>query len=352
MTPIRFLRTSGAVLTALALSLPLAAAAEIAGVSTLTAPAAERGTDLDVTVWYPAGSGGTATSLGDSIFFQGTESLRDAEVAEGPFPLILLSHGAGLGGRPEAAAWLAAPLAARGFVVAAPRHPGNTGPDRSAAETLKLWLRPADLSATLDAVASDPEFGPHLDTRRTGVLGLSMGGNSALLMTGARLDPERLAGYCDAPERNLSLCAWVRQSGVDLHALDREEAGGDRGDPRVTFAMALDPAPADIFDPASFGGIGIGVALINLGALADSPDTVHADAIAAAIPDATHRVIEGASHDAMFPLCKPGAAEIALDEGIEDPICSDPGGRTRAEIHREILDLVAATFGRALQEAD
>ena len=162
MTPIRFLRTSGAVLTALALSLPLAAAAEIAGVSTLTAPAAERGTDLDVTVWYPAGSGGTATSLGDSIFFQGTESLRDAEVAEGPFPLILLSHGAGLGGRPEAAAWLAAPLAARGFVVAAPRHPGNTGPDRSAAETLKLWLRPADLSATLDAVASDPEFGPHL----------------------------------------------------------------------------------------------------------------------------------------------------------------------------------------------
>ena len=208
----------------------------------MPAPAALRGTDLDVTVWYPAGSGGTATSLGDSIFFQGTESLRDAEVAEGPFPLILLSHGAGLGGRPEAAAWLAAPLAARGFVVAAPRHPGNTGPDRSAAETLKLWLRPADLSATLDAVASDPEFGPHLDTRRTGVLGLSMGGNSALLMTGARLDPERLAGYCDAPERNLSLCAWVRQSGVDLHALDREEAGGDRGDPRVTFAMALEVA--------------------------------------------------------------------------------------------------------------
>ena len=335
---------------ALLAPLPLPAAEHAAGVRTMTVMSGERGTGLEVTVWYPATDAGTPVTLGENIFFEGTPARADAPVAEGRFPLILLSHGAGLSGRAEAMSWIAAPLAEAGFLVAAPTHPFNTGPERSAEETMKLWLRPADLSATLDAVSSDDQFSEHLAPYGTGVLGMSMGGNSALLLAGAQLDPALWAGYCDTMELNPSLCGWVRMSGVDLHAMDSAPMGRDRGDARVRFAMAIDPAMSDVIAPDSLIGIDIPVELVNLGPEDELPATVRADWIAEALPEAGYRVVTDASHDSMFGLCKPGAAEIALEEGIEDPICGDGGSaRSRAEIHAELVGLVTEAFGAALR---
>ncbi|MFC0269089.1 alpha/beta hydrolase family protein [Kushneria aurantia] len=146
----------------LAFHLPMAACAEIgAGVRTMEVPSPERGRLLDVTVWYPAAPGGSEVMLGDTPFFSGTPAQRDAPIAEGHFPLVLLPHGAGLAGQAEAMSWIAVPLAQRGFIVAAPTHPGNGGPERSAAETMKLWLRPLDISRTLDAMERDGLFASH-----------------------------------------------------------------------------------------------------------------------------------------------------------------------------------------------
>ena len=92
-----------------------------------------------------------------------------------------------------------------------------------------------------------------------------MGGNSALAIAGARIDPQLLASYCDTDLLNPSLCGWVRQSGVDLHAMNLESANRDNKDERVRFAMAIDPAPSDIFEFSSFAKIEIPVDIINLG---------------------------------------------------------------------------------------
>lgn len=320
----------------------------IVGATFFMVPSEEREIDLAVTVWYPAASGGEAAVLGENIFFEGTPAMIDAPIMDGAFPLILLSHGAGLAGRAEAMSWIAAPLARQGFIVAAPTHPGNTGPDRSAEETMRLWLRPADISATLDAIEADTTFRRHIAPGGPGVLGLSMGGGTALSLAGARLDPERFASYCDTSDRNASLCAWVRMSGVDLRQMDMDAVGQDNGDPRFRFVMAIDPAPVDIFAMSTFSEITIPVALVNLGNAADIPETLQASEIAEAIPDATYHLIEDATHASMFPRCRPGAAAIALEEGIEDPICSDGGRRARDEIHNELVDLVASFFHRAL----
>jgi predicted dienelactone hydrolase len=223
-----------------------AGASDDVGVRQTTAPSKERGIDLDVTVWYPASTGGKAILLGESKFFTGTTAMLDAPIADGKFPLVLLSHGAGLAGTAEALSWIATPLARQGFVVAAPNHPGNGGPTRSAAETMKLWKRPADISETLNAMETDASFKDHIDSRKVGILGLSMGGNTALAIAGARIDPGRLARYCDTDLSNPSLCEWVQLSRVDLHALDMRSAGRDTEDKRVRFAMAIDPAPVDV----------------------------------------------------------------------------------------------------------
>ncbi|MGW9231209.1 alpha/beta hydrolase family protein [Pseudorhizobium sp. NPDC055634] len=127
-----------------------------------------------VTVWYPAGPGGKNVTLGESPLFMGTEAMLNAPIAEGQYPVVLLSHGAGLAGTPEAMSWIAVPLAKQGYVVAAPLHLGNGGIDRSATETIKLWLRPPDISATLDVLQRQPFLENHLQLGSVGVLGLSM----------------------------------------------------------------------------------------------------------------------------------------------------------------------------------
>ncbi|RUW63430.1 dienelactone hydrolase [Mesorhizobium sp. M7A.F.Ca.US.008.03.1.1] len=319
------------------------------GVHQLPAPSVERGTDLDVTVWYPAQPGGERTTLGDTALFVGTSAQRDAPIAGGKFPLILLSHGAGLAGTPQALSWIATPLAGQGFVVAAPTHPGNTGKNKSAAETMKLWLRPADLTATLTAMEKDAFFREHLEQGKAGVLGLSMGGNTALAIAGARVDPKLLAAYCDTDLLNASLCDWVLQSGVDLHAMDLQPAGRDNRDERIQFAMAIDPAPSDVFDAKSFAGIKIPVDIVNLGRPGKIPVTADASGIAKAISKASYATIEDASHYSMFAECKPGAPGIIASEQIGDPVCDDGGGRSRGEIHAQLIDMAIAAFNRALK---
>jgi len=328
-----------------------AAASEFVGVRQIKALSKERGADLAVTVWYPAEPGGKPIALGESVFFVGTDAMLEAPISRGKFPLILLSHGAGLGGTPQAMSWIATPLAKEGFIVAAPTHPGNGGANRSAAETMKLWLRPSDINATLDAVEQDAFFKDNLEAEKVGVLGLSMGGNTALALAGARIDPLRLASYCDTDELNSSLCGWVRQSGVDLHAMDMRLAGRNNEDKRIQFAMAIDPAPVDIFQPNSFSEVSIPVEIVNLGQPGEIPRTALASGIAKTIPKGTYSTIEEAGHYSMFGECKPGAAEIAESEKIGDPICSDGGGHSRLEIHKQLVNMATETFDRALKKS-
>ncbi|MFN7169523.1 MAG: alpha/beta hydrolase family protein [Pannonibacter sp.] len=326
-----------------------ASAHDTVGVRQMTATSKERGGSLDVTVWYPASTGGTPMILGENIFFVGTPAMLDAPISDGRFPLVLLSHGAGLAGNANAMSWIAAPLAKKGFIVAAPTHPGNTGVNRSAAETMKLWLRPMDLTETLNVMEKEPFFQTHIRPDDVGVLGLSMGGGTALALAGARLNANRLAAYCDTDALNPSLCDWVRQSKVDLRAMDMGAAGRDNRDKRIRFAMALDPAPVDVFEVETLREIEIPVELVNLGRAAEIPLTAQAAGISKAIPGAQYSTIEDASHYSMFAECKPGAAEIAVDEDIGEPICADGGLRSRHEIHSQLIDTVAAAFERTLK---
>jgi predicted dienelactone hydrolase len=326
-------------------------ASEFVGVRQISAPSKERGTDLAVTLWYPADAGGTPVTLGESVFFKGTDAWLEAPIAPGKYPLIVLSHGAGLGGTPHAMSWMATPLAKQGFIVAAPAHPGNAGANRSAAETMKLWLRPADISATLEAVEKQPLFEPYLDTGKVGALGLSMGGGTALALAGARIDPNLLASYCDTDALNPSLCDWVRRSGVDLHGIDMRLAGRDNKDSRIQFSVAIDPVPVDVFQPHSFSEISIPVDLVNLGRPENIPRTALASGIARAIPKGSYSTIEEASHYSLFGECKPDAALLAQAEKIGEPICSDGGGQSRPAIHRQLVKMAAEAFVRELKTA-
>lgn len=77
--------------------------------------------------------------------------------------------------------------------------------------------------------------------------------------------------------------------------------------------------------------------------------TAQASGIANSIPKGTYFTIEDASYFSMFAECKTGAPKVAESEKIGEPICSDGGGRSRFEIHEQLIKTVVEAFDRSLK---
>jgi predicted dienelactone hydrolase len=324
---------------------PPAEAADAVGVRTLSVPAPERGADLAVTIWYPAAAGGERVLVGDDRLFKGEPAWRDAPVAPGRFPLILVSHGSG--SQIETLGWLAAPLAAAGFIVAGPNHPGTTRGNSTPAETATNWQRPPDLSAVLTALSADPAWQPHLDPQRVGAIGFSLGGHTALAIAGARAEREAYARYCDA-NRSMADCVWFASGRVDLRQVDKGRFEQSSLDPRIRSVVAVDPSVAQALTPDSLRAIGIPVHLINLGRPGTIPVSVQSDRIAGMIPQGDYATVDQATHLSFLAECQPGGPAFLQSLGETDRLCDEAGGRSRAEIHVQLVAMIEAAFLRDL----
>lgn len=320
---------------------------------------AQPGRDLAVTVWYPATPGGKPTVVGDNKVFKGAAAAIDAPVVPGRHPLVLLSHGSG--GSVQAMGWLAAELAKAGFVVAGPNHPGTTTGDSTPADTPRLWQRTADLSAVIDAMTKDPAWSSVVDADRIGVLGFSLGGATAMQLSGASADLEAYASYCDSYGK--WDCAWfaggvgyvndepVKVDKLDLRSIDRARFEQSNLDRRIKTAVLVDPGLAQAYDDGSLKEIAIPMHFINLGTVDTIPLAVISDRLAQLTPNGSYRTVAGATHFSFLPECKEGAAEFLKSVGEIDPICSDEATRPRAELHAEITGLVKDALVRDLMAA-
>ena len=150
-----------------------AKAVDMVGVTTMTIDAPDSDRALSVTLWYPAKAGGTSVRIGESAVFEGVEGRQDAPIADGAFPIILVSHGS-IRAAPDHSNWIASRLAARGAVAAVVRGP-TLGPRDAAIAMHEIWRRPADLGATLSALVNDPKWSGHLDQEEIGAVGFFLG---------------------------------------------------------------------------------------------------------------------------------------------------------------------------------
>jgi predicted dienelactone hydrolase len=137
---------------------------------------------LATLVWYPA-VGGTGTVEG--------RYLRDADVAKGRFPVVVFSHGSC--GFPGQSPFLMEALASRGFILAAPPHPGNTfTADCFQSSNLAdaAQNRPADVIFVADSFVAfgrdaASRFHRRVKPKRLGVSGHSFGGYTTLRVAAA-----------------------------------------------------------------------------------------------------------------------------------------------------------------------
>jgi len=308
------------------------------GIRYAKAFALARDEDVDFHIWYPAEAGGRAVTIGGNGVFYGTAAGHGAPHKPGQFPMIIISHGAG--GNAGQFGWIASELARQGYVVVLPNHPGTTSRNASAEAAVRVWERPADISAVIDEITANPQLYPYIDTARIAALGFSAGGYTAMAVSGARVDVDALQSFCDLSDHGMSDCDFLARSGVDLHALDLSPAAQNLRDPRIKAAVIIDPGIVETLTRESLSQIDIPMLIVNLGDEGTIPIGVSAGPAAEIIPTALYEIIGDAIHFSFLAQCKPKGAQILTNEGEPDLLCDDAGGRERGEIHVELERLI------------
>ena len=305
----------------------------IPGYTTMTIAVAHRDRPVMLHIWYPTNSDIPPELIGQNALFYGEWVRRDAPPVPGPAPVVLISHGSG--GNAVQLGWLATALARAGMIVVAPNHPGTTSRDSDPFQTVQIWQRPLDLTAALDALAKSPPDGLVPDLSRVAVLGFSLGGHSALSLSGVQVIKAGFITYCtkspDQPD-----CSWMSKAGVNFAQIDQTRYEASYRDPRITATVAVDPALDAAMSAESLGKIDHPVLILNLGLPETIPIGVRADGIAAQIKDAKYHAIDGAHHFSFIAECS-GLGWAIIGMAGEENICSDTGFRDRATVHAEAL---------------
>lgn len=309
----------------LALSAPMLAlpcsAEPVPGIAVLADdPAQER--PLSLSIWHPA-TAGVPMQMGGNAVFAGTAAQLDASVAGGPFPLVLLSHG-GLRSAADSGTWLAALLAANGFLaveINAPR------PETAQAAVDEIWRRPHDISRALDLMLADPHWAAYVDPARISVVGFALGGTAALSLAGAEFDAAGYGRACAGPEPVGPDCAWLAAQDVSLDIVDSAGLAQMRRDNRVASAIAIAPEYMSAFQGES-DAAGARVLILSLGA-----------EVRPRPPHARHSLIPDAQTFDAFAVCTDAAQQILLEEG-EDPALCGTGQAERARIQQQITEVI------------
>ena len=247
------------------------------GVATLPALPAEKGVPQGtVTIWYPSEAHETGRTMGAFAL----SGAWDGAPVRGNGALVVLSHGSGGSALPYYD--MARVLVGAGFVVGAPEHDGDNWRDQSKTGPASWKQRPAEISAAIDRIQSDPRFAPLLDKGKVGVYGMSAGGLTALEFSGATWSLSRLVKHCaDHLEEDARFCAYREMAasgkldGETLQRLKAQFVDGARSgmvdpkeygfqDPRVKAVVAAVPVAA-VIDPESLRVPRVPTALISAG---------------------------------------------------------------------------------------
>lgn len=293
-------------------------------------------------IWYPARPGTPQGGRYDTILRDGVTPItlhgraaRGAEAAEGPFPLVILSHG--YPGNRFLLSHLGETLASRGHVVASADHALSTYDDKGAFGAT-LYHRPRDQAFLIHALCrlERPAVAP-----AAVIVGYSMGAYGALVAAGAALSPVALDQVTDG---------W--RDLVASHA-EGSLAGPD---PRLrgVVPIGLWGAQRELWSAAGLAGPRLPVLMIG-----GSADTVsgYGDGIRRAflgLAGSPRRLVTflGAGHNAAAPIPAPEESWTASStlDFLPAEHYADPAWDSRA-MNALAQHLVAAFLAETLGES-
>lgn len=315
------------------------ASAQYAGLRTLVVPGAE---PVTVALYYPTPVVARTLPMGPWR----PQVTPGAPVATAPLKgLILISHGTG--GHELGHHNLATRLAADGYLVAAPRHPGDNWEDRSMITSGRYFSeRPRQVSRVLDALLAHPEWGTRIPLQRIGAVGHSAGGYTVLALAGAQAEPARAAQHCRSVADDPGFCSLGKLSSAQGSGSSAAQVGAQDGplvavaDPRIRAVVALAPM-AVVLTPQSLAVISVPVKVLMAERDAVLQGPYHGQHVAAHLPGVDASTVPGAGH---FAFMAQSAWPLPSDAG---DAAANPEGFDRVAYHATLENQVAEFFGRS-----
>lgn len=303
-----------------------------------------RNRKLITELWYPTTEKPTDA---DTSPFIRIPTVRNAAISTGSFPLILFSHGTG-GGR-LTVEWFCAGLAARGFMVAAVDHFGNTFDNPIPEQFVKFWERPQDLTFVLDRLIAEKNISPFIDTSRVGVAGFSLGGYTAIALSGGKADFQALRKYfmtengkkeADIPEMP-GLLSYFEKPAI----FEDFKKAPELQDIRIKSAFVMSPALGQAFPvKESVNKITIPVYIVGAGNDQIAPLKTNAAHYATLIHGSRYTVVGGPSAGHYVFL---NEAKQSLKDEVP-LIFNDAPGVSRNATHQQTLQLALDHFVKTL----
>jgi predicted dienelactone hydrolase len=286
---------------------------------------------MEAVAFFPSSGHSGVTSIGP---YQIAAS-KSASIGEGPYPLILLSHGnmGSMWGHHD----LASALAQQGYIVVSVTHPGDNFQDTSRiGASSAVYGRPLQVSAALSAALKDSVLAQHIDAGRIGFVGFSAGGTTGLILSGAKPTFSRLEEYCAKRPDDHHVCEAKGKIRADHPELK------PTADPRIRSFVLLAPLSVG-FSPEELKLIKAPF-LIFVG---DKDEELSPDANATALAHdmqgkAVLEVIHDAGHFTFLAPCSPDLSQ-------EMPaLCVDRDGVDRVALHQNINSGIGAFFNKTL----
>jgi predicted dienelactone hydrolase len=302
--------------------------------------------------WYPAAADAVETEItvppGRALYSLGFLAV-DARLsqAQARYPVVLLSHGTG--GSASGLGWLAAALAAKGFVVLGVDHHGNTATEGYRPEGfLCWWERARDLTVLLDRLSVDGPFSGSLDLSNVAAVGFSLGGYTALALAGAITQTERVMAFVqeypfasgpkEMPALDRQIEPLLASSSVFRASWERQSL--NYRDDCLAAVVAIAPAPpVRGFTEESLSGIELPVTLLCGKADREAPYDLCARWLQERLPNSRLESLgDDVGHYTLLPQGTQTARRSNPDLWLDAP------GVVREEVHRKSVEMTLAAL--------
>jgi len=281
---------------------------------------------LSTFIFYPSNDK-TRETFAENMVFYGFSASKGASVSKAKLPLFFLAHGTS--GNWKNTTWLAKELAENAIVVSA-NFPNYTSGQASPESVLKPWDQAKDISFLIDTILSSP-YGQYIDQNKIVVIGHSLGGYTAMALSGAIIDLKKYYEFCKI---NIDKsCMYFKGALEKLTVSNIEEAKHSLYDKRVKVAIAIAPGFTESMTQNSLKNLKTPILIISVENDLNIPPKTHLSNIPQNIEQYQ---IKESSHFSFLQVCKPNAKIILAEEKAEF-VCEDSGSKTRSDIHKEAL---------------
>lgn len=307
------------------------------GITTVRFMDEARERPLVTEIWYPVDES-TPAAQPQGLWLRCAEA-RDAPIKKNraKYPLIVMSHGNG--GDRLNNAWIAEILAANGYIVASMDHHGNTWNNKIAESFLKIWERPQDVSFIVDQLLTHEQFGPHINPKKIGFIGYSLGGLTGIWIAGGEISEFGKPTLELIPEGQLP------ESVNDVvESIDFSQAKGSYRDPRISAVFVMAPALGSLFDSSSLQAISIPVHIVASEVDNITPLDSSAKILASKIKKAAFTLIPGANHYVYLNEATKGGKML-----LDKKLALDPPNVDRSRVHEDIGQSAVLFFNSYLK---